>query len=345
MIFPTGMDQAGLEAYLKTAVYTGQPGSGQMRFNLVVGDVPTPYGIWTTGFPGLSNKYANVDFEADGLPTGIEYVVGGDPTANDVGSVAPVSSNNGSGLVFTFRRRDAAKDDLSVTIVVEYGSNLTGWTPAQDGVNGVSIVADDDFHGAGIDRVVVTVPAALAVDGKLFARLKVSGLPEAHLNENFEAGDGGFTVVTTGGSAWQHGAPTTSNLGGGAVTAGNGGSAKCWGTNLNGAYAAGTDTKLRSPVIDLTGAASAKLSFAEALDIQAPHSLVVNVLDEAGTTVLQSAVHTSTPDSNTSSAAWAPVSGVNITGGQKVRIEWHFTGNGDGSYLGAYIDDVVVSTP
>jgi hypothetical protein len=34
-----------------------------------------------------------------------------------------------------------------------------------------------------------------------------------------------------------------------------------------------------------------------------------------------------------------------ITGGQKVRIEWHFTGGGDEFYLGAYIDEVVVSAP
>ena len=35
-ILPTGMDQAGLEAYLSTAVYTGAPGTGQKDFELVL---------------------------------------------------------------------------------------------------------------------------------------------------------------------------------------------------------------------------------------------------------------------------------------------------------------------
>jgi hypothetical protein len=45
-------------------------------------------------------------------------------------------------------------------------------------------------------------------------------------------------------------------------------------------------------------------------------------------------------------ADWATVTAATpITGGQKVRIEWHFTGGGDEFYLGAYIDEVVVSAP
>jgi hypothetical protein len=112
-------------------------------------------------------------------------------------------------------------------------------------------VATNDFYGAGVDRVVVSLPDSLASGGQLFARLKVSGLPVILLDEDFEAGDGGFTVATAGGSAWQYGDPDTSDLGGGSVTTGNGGSDKCWGTNLNGAYAAGTDTSLRHP--DLAG--------------------------------------------------------------------------------------------
>ena len=47
-VFPTGMDLAGLTAYLKTAVYTGQPGSGQMQFTLVLADVTPPTLTGTT---------------------------------------------------------------------------------------------------------------------------------------------------------------------------------------------------------------------------------------------------------------------------------------------------------
>jgi hypothetical protein len=167
------------------------------------------------------------------------------------------------------------------------------------------------------------------------------------LNETFEAGDGGFTVVTTGGTPWAWGTPTSPDLGGGGVTAGNGGSAKCWGTDIGdpGGYVAGTNTALRSPVIDLTGKAGATLSFAQALDIEVSHTLVVNVIDATTDTLLQSAVHTSTPDSDPDKADWTAVSGIAISGGLPVRIEWRFTGDGGGLYLGAYIDDVVVTVP
>ncbi len=41
-VFPTGMDLAGLTDYLKTAVYTGQAGSGQKQFTLVLAPPPPP---------------------------------------------------------------------------------------------------------------------------------------------------------------------------------------------------------------------------------------------------------------------------------------------------------------
>ena len=107
-------------------------------------------------------------------------------------------------------------------------------------------------------------------------------------------------------------------------------------------YAAGTDTSLISPVIDLTGVPNAVLSFARAIDILDGDTLVVNVLDDTTDSVLQAAVHTSTPDPDINEADWEPVSSVAITGGEPVRIEWRFTGDNDGSYLGAYIDDVEV---
>lgn len=41
-IFPAGMDQLGLQAYLTTAVYTGSFGSSQQEFDLIVNAIPTP---------------------------------------------------------------------------------------------------------------------------------------------------------------------------------------------------------------------------------------------------------------------------------------------------------------
>ncbi|MEM1295264.1 MAG: hypothetical protein AAGH89_07855 [Verrucomicrobiota bacterium] len=172
--------------------------------------------------------------------------------------------------------------------------------------------------------------------------------PPLVLTEDFESGVGGFTVVdhSAGGAGtdWAHGDPDSSGLGG-SVTTGNGGSTSCWGTDIGnpGNYSTDTDTSLISPVIDLTAVVAAELSFAQAIDILDGDTLVVNVIDDTTDTVLQAAVYTSTPDLDIIAADWETVSSVTITGGEPVRIEWRFTGDGDGTYLGAYIDDVIVS--
>jgi hypothetical protein len=349
-IFPTGMDQAALEAYLTTAVYTGQPGSGQMQFKLVVAVLPVDYETWAASFPTLTDPDPSLDFELDGFETGIEYVLGGNPTLDDVASVAPTGANDGSGLVFTYRRTDLANSDPTTAIMVEYGSDLVAWTQAQQGGNGVAIVENDNFYGPGIDQVVVTLPDSLAVNGMLFARLKVTITPPVTLlNEDFETDDGGFTFVTTGGTPWAYGAPDSPDGGGGAVTAGNGGSAMCCGTNLVGGYTANTDASLRSPLIDLTGITAATLSFARVID--APlnatpkHTLEVNVID--ATTEVKTTVIAPFEDPDLNTTPWETMS-VPIPAealGKSVYLEWRFVGNGTDDYLGAYIDDVVVTAP
>ncbi|MGB6222296.1 beta strand repeat-containing protein [Haloferula sp.] len=133
------------------------------------------YDTWASGFPGLTDNNSSLDFENDGLETGIEYVVGGDPTANDAGTddLAPTSTYTGSGLEFVFRRTDLANDDPATTIIVQYGSDLVGWFTAVDGEDGVTIEVPGEFE-PGVDQVVVTLPSSLVGDGKMFARLSVT---------------------------------------------------------------------------------------------------------------------------------------------------------------------------
>ncbi len=131
------------------------------------------YAAWTTGpFLGtLSNTDASVDFDNGGLTTGIEWAVGGDPTdgSDDAGN-APTVSEDGTYLVFIYNRRDTANDDPNTAIVVEYGSDLTGWTPAANAVAGVII---NETPGSPSDVVEVKIPKSLEVGSKLFARLNV----------------------------------------------------------------------------------------------------------------------------------------------------------------------------
>ena len=137
---------------------------------------PSGYAGWASSFlPAFTNTAADFDFENDGLSSGIEWVVGGNPTLNDAAPVTPTFNNttNPNNFLFTYRRRDTAATDPNTTIVVEYGSNLTGWTAAQNGVNGVSIDATTDL-GGGFHQVTVAIPRVLAPSGTLFARLRVA---------------------------------------------------------------------------------------------------------------------------------------------------------------------------
>ena len=136
------------------------------------------YTSWAAGYPGLTDTDSTLDFDGGSLETGLEYVLDSDPTdASDDLTVAPTSTYTGTALEFDYRRSDVANDDPSTTIEVEYNSDLaTSWTTAADGVNGVSITVNDDFYGAGIDQVVVSLPDSLAA-GKLFARLNVTTAP------------------------------------------------------------------------------------------------------------------------------------------------------------------------
>ncbi|MGB6222116.1 beta strand repeat-containing protein [Haloferula sp.] len=140
----------------------------------VVATSASSYATWASGFAGLTDTNSSVDFEKDGLETGVEYVVGGDPTMSENPSLAPTSTQTESGLEFVFRRTDLANDDPATTIVVQYGSTLSGWTTAVDGEAGVTITVDEDGFGEGVDRVTVSLPTSLEAEGKLFARLFVT---------------------------------------------------------------------------------------------------------------------------------------------------------------------------
>jgi hypothetical protein len=135
----------------------------------------TPFGIWSDGFAGLTNSDPSLDFDKGGLATGLEWVLGGDPTnPGDDAGIAPTFNNTSDPdfFIFTYRRTDAAAADPNTAIAVQYGSNLTGWTTAVAGAD-IIITPTDNGAGPGIDLVEVKIRRTLAVGGKLFVRLNV----------------------------------------------------------------------------------------------------------------------------------------------------------------------------
>lgn len=136
----------------------------------------SPYDTWAAGFAGLSDPSPGVDFDSGGLPTGVEWVVGGDPTdpADDAGLAPTIDTNSSPGnALVVFRQTDAAGADSNTTIGVEYSTDGEIWTPADPGNDGSSINLEEDGFDVGVDKVTVTLPGSFAFDGKLFARLSV----------------------------------------------------------------------------------------------------------------------------------------------------------------------------
>jgi autotransporter-associated beta strand protein len=127
------------------------------------------------GTPGKDPAF-DIDSEGDGLANGLEWILGGDPLANDTPSVLPAATGNSvTGLTLTFTREE---DSIGIAdLAIDWGSSLDGsWTAevpiTQAGgsyPNGVVVSVN---QAATPDAVTVTIPAANAVNGKLFARFK-----------------------------------------------------------------------------------------------------------------------------------------------------------------------------
>ncbi len=138
-------------------------------------DPPPPYDSWETE-NGITGAGATADSDGDGIPNGIEFVIGGDPSGpgSDSSSLLPVITLDADYLYFIFRRTDAA---AGYNPYVEYSSSLGLWAMADPGVDGVFIEEAIDFYGPGVARVTVQIPRNLASGPKMFARLGVEIMP------------------------------------------------------------------------------------------------------------------------------------------------------------------------
>jgi len=135
-----------------------------------------PYDAWATA-KGLdsTNNGPNQDPDHDGISNLLEFYLGGNPLASS-NAVLPAIMPDDTFLIVTFQRLTAAQSDVT-TQVIQYGSDLAGWTDFPLLAEGSS---DDNgafsqvFTNGSMDSVTVWIPKSLASDGKLFARLKVS---------------------------------------------------------------------------------------------------------------------------------------------------------------------------
>lgn len=150
------------------------------------------YASWEN-LNGLTAAGAATDSDSDGIPNGIEYVIGG-PHGTDSHAMLPQVTADSSSLTFTFRRTDAAA--ATAGLIVESSTELNTWTEARHGDAGVAFAESDDFYGDGIDKVAVTIPMPPAPDQRMFARLRVN-IPDAAelIAENNGSAPGAVTTL------------------------------------------------------------------------------------------------------------------------------------------------------
>jgi len=113
------------------------------------------------------------DYDKDGVSNAVEWVLGGLATTNDLGKL-PAISADGSNMVFTFTRNDAAWEGGDTTVEIEVGTNLSAW-PQVYSVGLTSAGNVTIIENGTTDTVKLTLPKA--PDAKKFARLKVTVTP------------------------------------------------------------------------------------------------------------------------------------------------------------------------
>ncbi|MCW1925295.1 autotransporter-associated beta strand repeat-containing protein [Luteolibacter arcticus] len=133
-----------------------------------------PYDTWAAT-TGVTAGTPDTDSDGDGIPNGIEFVIGGTPApgaGSDSSALLPTFTTDATHLIFTFRRSVAS---VSFAPYVQYGSTLSGWTPAVHNAPEETpvIVSTESNVAPGIDRITVRIPRALASGNRFFARLAV----------------------------------------------------------------------------------------------------------------------------------------------------------------------------
>ena len=150
------------------------------RITLTSTTVGDPYSSWATNQITNINPAAPAGFDedadGDGLDNGLEWILGGNPLAQDAASLVTTTASAAGGLTLAFSRADESIG--LATLVVEYDADLTGtWTAVDvEGTppfaNGVTV---NITPGSPEDSISVNIPAVPnAVAGKLFARLKAT---------------------------------------------------------------------------------------------------------------------------------------------------------------------------
>ncbi len=155
-----------------TATYAGNTGNSASSCpalsQVITG---SPFEVWASNTAhGLTvgvNDGPLHDPDKDGISNLLEFTLGGAPMVSSQSDL-PAFSKAAGDWVFEYERSDLSLSPATVQIV-EYGSNLTGWTPVLIPATSAGIV--EITPGSPSDHIKVTIPAG---GPSTFVRLKIS---------------------------------------------------------------------------------------------------------------------------------------------------------------------------
>ena len=141
--------------------------------------VPSLFETWAASRITVIDPAAAAGFDDDpdndGIPNGLEWILGGNPLAQDAAGLVTPQGDAATGLTLAFTR---AKDSLAeTTLTVQWDTGLDGTWPGQveiratsspPDINGVTVTID---NSGDPDLVTVLIPATNAPTGRIFARL------------------------------------------------------------------------------------------------------------------------------------------------------------------------------
>ncbi len=152
----------GLVSWQQANLLYGTNGIAALTFaDVAIGLPPADYAVWADG------ASFNGDANNDGVQNGIAWALGAaDPDVNASG-LLPTMAQDGEQWVFEYNRQDDSMPPATIQ-VVQYGSDLSGWTDITIPATSSGVVTITP--GAPADHVRVVIPN---LGGKMFARLKV----------------------------------------------------------------------------------------------------------------------------------------------------------------------------
>ncbi len=150
--------------------------SGTGTLTVASGATLQPFASWAAanGLIGAGAAFT-ADPDGDGIPNGLEWILGGNPQATNPG-ILPLVSVNATYVVLTFNRSDAT--EVTSTLYTQWSSDLITWNDVPVGATSITtpqgVIVSVTENAAAPDAISVSFPRSLSPSGHLFVRVRAT---------------------------------------------------------------------------------------------------------------------------------------------------------------------------